>query len=86
MDDALERKAKIFINIKNITEALIGEAGIGMADDIAAKTRELFDEFNDLLSNVRTQLMSEEITLHDQLKVRACDITSILKKYRGSAW
>lgn len=35
----------------------------------AAKARELYNEFNELLSKARTQLMSNEIILHDQMEV-----------------
>lgn len=44
------------------------------AENAAAKAKELFDEFNDLLSKTRNQLMSKEIILHDQIEVRIYDI------------
>lgn len=44
------------------------------AESAAVKANELFDEFNDLLSTARNQLMSKEITLHDQIEVQVYDI------------
>lgn len=44
------------------------------AESTAAKARELFNEFNDLLSKTRNQLMSKEIILHDQIEVHVYNI------------
>lgn len=70
MDEVLERKTEIFANIKSVTESLIGEERTETADDVAAKAKELFSEFNDLLSDARNRLMYEETTLHDRIEVR----------------
>ncbi|KMQ90308.1 leucine-rich repeat-containing protein 48-like protein [Lasius niger] len=70
VDEVLERKTEIFANINNVMKVLIeereGEADA--TDDIAAKARELFNEFNDLLFKARNQLMSKEVILHDQME------------------
>lgn len=73
VDEVLEKKTKIFANIKNVMEVLV-EKQEEEAENAVAKARELFDEFNDLLSKARNQLMSKEIILHDQMEVHACDI------------
>lgn len=48
------------------------EAEGDAADEIAEKTRQFFNEFNDLVQNARNQLMSKELILHNQLKVSTC--------------
>lgn len=73
MDEVLEKRTKIFANIKNVMEALV-EKQEEEAENAVAKARELFDEFSDLLSKARNQLMSKEIILHDQMEVHTCDI------------
>lgn len=73
MDEVLERKSEIFGNIKSVMEALTGEKEeqkeAAATDEIAAKARELFDDFNNLLSKARNILMSKEVILHDQIEV-----------------
>lgn len=39
------------------------------AENKAAKAKELSNAFNELLSKAQTQLMSNEIILHDQMEV-----------------
>lgn len=73
MDELLEEKTKIFANIKNVMKALV-EKQEEEAEDAAVKAKELFNEFNDLLSKAQNQLMSKEIILHDQIEVHAYDI------------
>lgn len=68
MDEVLEKKTKIFANIKNVMEALI-EKQEEDVENTAAKARELFNEFNDLLSKTRNRLISTEVILHDQMEV-----------------
>lgn len=69
----LEKKTKIFANIKNVMEVLV-EKHEEEAENAAVKARELFNEFNDVLSKARNQLLSKEIILHDQIEVYACDV------------
>lgn len=73
MDEVLERKTMIFANIQDAVEALV-EAEGDVADEIAEKTKRLFSEFNDLLQNARSQLMSKELILHKQLEVSTYQI------------
>ncbi|XP_029177732.1 dynein regulatory complex subunit 3-like isoform X1 [Nylanderia fulva] len=70
VDEVLERKMEIFANIKDVMKTLIEEreGDADATDDIAAKVRELFNEFNELLSKARNQLMSKEVILHDQIE------------------
>jgi len=68
VDRILEKRTKIFMNIKDAMEALI-EKQEDEAESTATKTKELFNEFNDLLSEARNQLISKEIILHDQMEV-----------------
>jgi len=74
VDEVLEKKTKIFANIKNVMEVLIDEKQEEEAENAVTRAKELFDEFNDLLSKARNQLMSKEIILHDQMEVHTCDI------------
>ncbi|XP_011171581.1 dynein regulatory complex subunit 3 isoform X2 [Solenopsis invicta] len=67
VDEVLEKKIKIFENIKNVMEALMEKQDEDV-ENIAAKARELFNEFNDLLLKARNQLISTEVTLHDQME------------------
>lgn len=73
MDELLEERTKIFANIKSVMKVLV-EKQEEEAEDAAAKARELFNEFNDLLSKARNQLISKKIILHDQIEVHAYDI------------
>jgi len=67
VDRILEKRTKIFVNIKDAMKALIEK---GQEDEAeSTKARELFNEFNDLLSKARNQLISKEIILHDQMEV-----------------
>ncbi|EFN83810.1 Leucine-rich repeat-containing protein 48 [Harpegnathos saltator] len=68
VDEVLERKMVIFANIKDAVEALV-EAKGDVADEIAEQTKQLFNEFNDLLQNARNRLMSKELVLHNQLEI-----------------
>jgi len=72
IDELLEKRTKIFANIKNVMEALV-EKQEEEAESAAVKAKELFNEFNDLLSTARNQLMSKEIILHDQIEVQVYD-------------
>ncbi|XP_032677212.1 dynein regulatory complex subunit 3-like isoform X2 [Odontomachus brunneus] len=74
VDEVLERKTVIFANIKDAVEALM-EAEGDTADKIAKKTKQFFNEFNDLVQNARNQLMSKELILHNQLK----DLNEVFK-------
>ncbi|XP_012521336.1 dynein regulatory complex subunit 3 isoform X2 [Monomorium pharaonis] len=67
VDEVLEKKVKIFTDIKNVMEALI-EKQEEDAENTAAKARELFNEFNDLLSKAQNRLISIEVILHDQME------------------
>lgn len=73
LDEVLEKRTKIFVNIKDAMEALL-EKQEEEVESTAAKARELFNEFNDLLSKARNQLISKEIILHDQMEVCAYNI------------
>lgn len=73
MNEILEKRTEIFAKIKNVMEALV-EKQEEEAENTAAKARELFNEFNDLLSKTRNQLMSKEIILHDQIEVHVYNI------------
>jgi len=68
IDEILEKKDKIFVDIKNLMEGLAEETE-ETNENKAMKTVELIDEFNELLSTVRTQLISKEVLLHDQIEV-----------------
>ncbi|XP_012223445.2 dynein regulatory complex subunit 3-like [Linepithema humile] len=73
LDEVLERKIEIFGNIKNVMEALTQEKEeeqkeAAVTDEVTAKARELFDDFNNLLSRARNLLISKEIILHDQIE------------------
>lgn len=69
VDEVLEEKTKIFADIKNVMKALVEKQAEEEAEDAAAKTKELFNEFSDLSSKAQNQLISKEIILHDQMEV-----------------
>lgn len=81
MDEVLEKNTEIFTNIKNVMTALIeGREGEANAThDITAKVTELYNEFNNLLFKTRNQLMSKEVTLHDQMEVRDINLQKVLR-------
>jgi len=71
IDEILEKKERIFTDIKRLMEALAKEVEEAEeAEDQAMKTLELIDEFNELLFTARNQLISKEVILHDQIEVR----------------
>lgn len=79
MDEVLEKKTEIFTNVKNVMTALIEEReGETDATHVTAKMTELYNEFNNLLFKTRNQLMSKEVTLHDQMEVRNINLQKIL--------
>ena len=69
MNKVLEKRTTIFANIKDEMEILVKKQEQEV-ESVIAKTRELFNEFNDLLSKTQNQLMSKEIILHEQIVVR----------------
>ncbi|XP_019697333.1 dynein regulatory complex subunit 3 [Harpegnathos saltator] len=88
VDEVLERKMVIFANIKDAVEALV-EAKGDVADEIAEQTKQLFNEFNDLLQNARNRLMSKELVLHNQLEklnqVFATNMTDMINLFLEAA-
>ncbi|KAL6256144.1 hypothetical protein P5V15_012264 [Pogonomyrmex californicus] len=76
IDEVFERRTKIFVNIKNMMEALKLEKQEEETEDIVAKARELFNEFNDLLSKAQNELMYKEVTLHNQMD----DINEVFRR------
>lgn len=83
MNEVLEKRTRIFANIKDEMETLV-EKQEQEVESTIAKARELFNEFNDLLSKTQNQLISKEIILHDQMEVRAYNINLFKKKYKNS--
>jgi len=69
VNKVLEKRTTIFANIKDEMETLVKKQEQEV-ESVIAKTRELFNEFNDLLSKTQNQLMSKEIILHEQIVVR----------------
>lgn len=70
LHEVLKRKVKIFTNIKNIMEALVGEQkeeAVPM-DKITVKVK-LFNDFYNLLSKAQNLLMAKEITLQIEVCV-----------------
>ncbi|KYN34092.1 Leucine-rich repeat-containing protein 48 [Trachymyrmex septentrionalis] len=67
VNEVLEKRTTIFANIKYEMETLV-EKQEQEVESTIAKARELFHEFNDLLSKTQNQLISKEIILHDQME------------------
>lgn len=67
IDEVLQKKDEIFANVESLMETIVEEEVKEV--DTATKATELLGEFNKLLSKTRTQLMSKEVILHDQLEV-----------------
>ncbi|XP_011052181.1 PREDICTED: leucine-rich repeat-containing protein 48-like isoform X1 [Acromyrmex echinatior] len=88
VNEVLEKRTMIFTNIKNEMEALIEKQEQEIESTIA-KTKELFNEFNDLLSKIQNQLMSKEIILHDQMEdineVFRINITTMVDSFLETA-
>lgn len=69
--------------MKDVTETLVADAEVDVVDGTVARAQQLLNEFNDLLSNARIQLMFKEVTLHDQIEVCTHYITFTFNgKYR----
>jgi hypothetical protein len=68
IDEIIEKKERIFADIKNLMEDLAEENE--ETENNATKAIELIDEFNELLFTTRNQLISKEVILHDQIEVR----------------
>jgi len=67
IDEIIEKKERIFADIKNLMEDLAEENE--ETENNATKAIELIDEFNELLFTTRNQLISKEVILHDQIEV-----------------
>ncbi|XP_018405837.1 PREDICTED: dynein regulatory complex subunit 3-like [Cyphomyrmex costatus] len=84
INEILEKKTRIFANIKDEMETLV-EKPEQEVESTIANARELFNEFNDLLSKTQNQLLSKEIILHDQMEdvneVFRINITSMVNSF-----
>ncbi|XP_018047328.1 PREDICTED: dynein regulatory complex subunit 3-like [Atta colombica] len=88
VNKVLEKRTTIFANIKDEMETLVKKQEQEV-ESVIAKTRELFNEFNDLLSKTQNQLMSKEIILHEQIvdinEVFRMNITAMVNSFLETA-
>ncbi|XP_018300032.1 dynein regulatory complex subunit 3 [Mycetomoellerius zeteki] len=88
VNEVLEKRTRIFANIKDEMETLV-EKQEQEVESTIAKARELFNEFNDLLSKTQNQLISKEIILHDQMEdineVFRMNITTMVNSFLETA-
>ncbi|XP_018378000.1 PREDICTED: dynein regulatory complex subunit 3-like [Trachymyrmex cornetzi] len=88
VNKVLEKRTMIFANIKDEIETLV-EKQEQEVESTVAKARELFNEFNDLLSKTQNQLISKEIILHDQMEdineVFRMNITAMVNSFLETA-
>ncbi|XP_012058247.1 PREDICTED: leucine-rich repeat-containing protein 48-like [Atta cephalotes] len=88
VNKVLEKRTTIFANIKDEMEILVKKQEQEV-ESVIAKTRELFNEFNDLLSKTQNQLMSKEIILHEQIvdinEVFRMNITAMVNSFLETA-
>ncbi|XP_018349776.1 PREDICTED: dynein regulatory complex subunit 3-like [Trachymyrmex septentrionalis] len=88
VNEVLEKRTTIFANIKYEMETLV-EKQEQEVESTIAKARELFHEFNDLLSKTQNQLISKEIILHDQMEdineVFRMNITAMVNSFLETA-
>lgn len=68
VDDVLNKKKEIFINMKQLLQKITTEIDSALFEKLIHNAREYSDEFDELLSNAWTQLMTNETTLHDQME------------------
>lgn len=64
----LKKKKEIFVNMKQLLQKITNEMENVLFEKLIQKAQEYSEQFDEVLSNTWTQLMTNESTLHDQME------------------
>ncbi|XP_076386115.1 dynein regulatory complex subunit 3 isoform X2 [Megachile rotundata] len=75
VNGVLEKKSNILSTIKQLLKKLVGDVDSATLDDITQKAHQLSEDFNDMVIDAWTKLMSIEVELHEQME----DVNEVLR-------
>ncbi|XP_017795618.1 PREDICTED: dynein regulatory complex subunit 3-like [Habropoda laboriosa] len=75
VNGVLQRKTVIIASIKQLLKKLVGDVDITTLEDISQKAQQFSEEFNDMITDAWTKLMSIEVELHEQIE----DISEVFR-------
>lgn len=65
----MQTKAVMLVNIKQLLKKLVEDIDAATLEDITQKTQQLSQEFNNIVTETWTKLMTIEVDLHEQIQV-----------------
>ncbi|OAD51970.1 Leucine-rich repeat-containing protein 48, partial [Eufriesea mexicana] len=68
VNEILQKKTNILANVKQLLKKLVGDVDTATLEDITQKAQQLSEEFNDIVTDAWTRLMSIEVDLHEQIE------------------
>ncbi|XP_076635500.1 dynein regulatory complex subunit 3 isoform X2 [Colletes latitarsis] len=68
VNDILQKKTEILTSVKNLLQKLVGDVSNAVLEEITQKVQQFSDDFNDMITDGWTNLMSLEMELHEQLE------------------
>ncbi|XP_031826425.1 dynein regulatory complex subunit 3 isoform X2 [Nomia melanderi] len=68
VNDIIKKKTNILINIKQSLNKIHGDVDTTILEEVTQKVQHLADDFNDIITDGWTNLMSLEIELHEQIE------------------
>ncbi|XP_076169767.1 dynein regulatory complex subunit 3 isoform X2 [Ptiloglossa arizonensis] len=68
VNDIQHKKTEILTSVKHLLKKIVGDVDTTILEEISQKVQQHFDEFNDVITDGWTNLMSLEIELHEQIQ------------------
>ncbi|CAK9797049.1 Dynein regulatory complex subunit 3 [Anthophora quadrimaculata] len=68
VNEILQKKAIITASVKQLLKKLVGDVDVATLEDISQKAQQFSEEFNDIVTDAWTKLMSIEVELHEQVE------------------
>lgn len=65
----MQTKAVTLVNIKQLLKKLVEDIDAATLEDITQKAQQLSQEFNNIVTETWTKLMTIEVDLHEQIQV-----------------
>lgn len=65
----MQTKAVTLVNIKQLLKKLVEDIDAATLEDITQKAQQLSQEFNNVVTETWTKLMTIEVDLHEQIQV-----------------
>ncbi|CAK9803696.1 Dynein regulatory complex subunit 3 [Anthophora plagiata] len=75
VNEVLQKKAVITASVKQLLKKLVGDVDVATLEDISQKAQQFSEEFNDIVTDAWTKLMSIEVELHEQVE----DVSEIFR-------